>query len=176
MHPRSSLALTLSIVALTALMVVGCAPAATPALPALAPNPQTGVATAKPGTSDAVLKPTATPSNTPTATVTMTPTASLAEQIEAAWGASDWPQVILLLKRGSPVDNDKLYAAYYNYCQQLLASGNRGAAAVQCQNALDAKPDGAEARQAILALTPTATRPPPTATRPARPQPARSPL
>jgi hypothetical protein len=97
--------------------------------------------------------PTATAA--PSATSTVAP--SLAELIDAAWAAGDWPQVIILLKRADPVDSNKLYAAYFNYGQALLAKGDKPGASIQFQNALRLNADGAEARQAILALTPSPT-------------------
>jgi tetratricopeptide (TPR) repeat protein len=91
----------------------------------------------------------------PSATSTAAPT--LAELIDAAWAAGDWPQVIALLKRADPVDANKLYSAYFNYGQVLLAKGDKAGAAVQFQSAVDINTSGPEARQAILALTPSPT-------------------
>jgi hypothetical protein len=101
----------------------------------------------------------------PVAVATTAPT--LTELIDAAWGTGDWPRVITLLRSATPTDNDKLYAAYFNYGQALLLKGDKAGAATQFQNAIEVNSSGAEARQAILALTPS-----PTPTRTAVPLPA----
>lgn len=91
------------------------------------------------------------------ATAQPVPATALADQIEAAWGAGDWPQVIVLLKRGTPIDVCKLYAAYFNYGQTLLTKGDKAGAAIQFQSADGQTGCGGEAGQAILALTPSPT-------------------
>ncbi len=102
------------------------------------------------------------PPATPSPTATRPP--SLADQVDAAWNANDWPQVIVLLKRATPVEAGKLYSAYYNYGEVLLRGNDRRGAADQFQYALWAYPDGDEARRALSALTPTPVYVAPTAT------------
>ncbi|MBI5877186.1 MAG: protein kinase [Chloroflexi bacterium] len=122
--------------------------ATTPAVPSLAPT---------------VLPPTttSTPTSTPTRTASEKSAALLVE-VDRVWGR-DWPQVIGLLSQAYQTDasnleiRDKLYVAYYNYGQALLSQGALNEAVQQFQKALGMKPDGIEARQALLALTPTST-------------------
>ena len=88
----------------------------------------------------------------------------LAESLHEPWAAEDWEQVIDLLKLILAInpDNDamieKLYAAYVNYGQQLVAEGNLEQARIQFNRALEVKPDGGEAIAELSALpgeTPT---------------------
>jgi len=137
--------------------IAPAAPAIQPTETGIRPSTVTASAPAVPdlATSPTALATTATSSFTPTPSATSGP--SLAEQVDAAWGAGDWPQVVILLRRANPVDTCKLYSAYYNYGQALLTSGNKANAATQFQNATAQTGCGGEAAQAILALTPSPT-------------------
>lgn len=105
--------------------------------------------------------PTAPP---PTARPTKTPTAdekgaTLWYKVDLAWG-NDWPQVLNLLiqlealQGRTPKVAEKLYAAHVNYGQLLLQSGYRVEAEGEFNNALAVNPDGGEAKQELLSLTP----------------------
>src|ERR1700694_4005767 len=95
------------------------------------------------------------PRPTPPAPPTQTPTPSnteraqaLISQIDDPWARGDWPSVIDLLTQARTLDPsntsaaDKLYVAYFNYGQSLLAQGKKDEAGQQFQNALAVKPDG----------------------------------
>jgi hypothetical protein len=149
-------------------------------------TPTTTVVSAPSSTPAALSSPTFTPSptmapipsatptraSTPTA-VPRTPTpaktesaATLLQQVDEPWGKGDWLRVIVLLTQARTLEPtnqivaDKLYVAYYNYGQTLFEQGKKTEAAQQFQNALVIKADGAEAKQALLNLTPAPTRPP----------------
>lgn len=115
--------------------------------------------------------PTATDTPVPTVTPIYTPSASeraavLLADVDAPWSRGDWPQVIELLKQALNLDSSnqdvkqKLYVAYYNLGRSLLAQGRKAEAIVQFQSALQVNPNGAEAQQELLNLTPTPTKAP----------------
>ena len=107
----------------------------------------------------APLDPLMMPGNPPPTYDARDPNALCAD-LNSAWD-NDWPRVIDFLTQARGIDPtnqavaDKLYAAYYNYGQSLTQQGNRAAAVTQFQNALSVNPNGDEARQALLNLTPT---------------------
>lgn len=100
---------------------------------------------------------------------TVTPIAltQMEESLAAAWKASDWRQVISLIRQMRAVDprydelTEKLYAAHVNYGYQLLRWGDTGGAAAQFDLALGVKADGPEAlaglHRAMATPTPTLT-------------------
>ncbi|MBC7235167.1 MAG: hypothetical protein H5T69_04955 [Chloroflexi bacterium] len=100
------------------------------------------------------------PSGPPTAPDT-TPESitQLKADLDAAWEAQDWPQVLVVLPKllnYSPDDAellDKLYAARVNYGYQLLSQGQEQQAATQFLLALEIKPNGAEALDALQKLS-----------------------
>jgi hypothetical protein len=177
MSSRSSRLLALSIIALMLLFLAACGTAATPAANPLQNAQSTGAAQIATLTTQQTASPVpATATRTPTPTITPTAAPSLDDQIAGAWEAGDWRAVLEFLKQKKPVDPEKFYAAYYNYCQQLLKQGKTADAIQACQFALSYNPTGAEARAALIALTPTPTKSPPTATRPPAPTPTSTPV
>ncbi|MBI5877187.1 MAG: protein kinase [Chloroflexi bacterium] len=103
----------------------------------------------------------------PGAEPTPAPTRSPAEQVadlltrvDAAWDR-DWPEAIRLLEQANTIDQsntlivEKLYAAHYNFGQNLVVQGRPGDAIQQYQAALAVKPGGVEAAQALAGLSPT---------------------
>jgi len=116
---------------------------------------------------------TAVPTATAPARPTTAPTASLAaslDQVDRAWATQDWSTAIkalVVLHRSAP-DNadytDKLYAAYINSADTLVATGDKTQALSQLSRATDLEPDRQEARDRELALTPTPAAPPATPT------------
>jgi hypothetical protein len=102
--------------------------------------------------------------NLPLVTDTPTPLnrdLQLWAQVDEAWN-NDWPRVVGALRELEAIEGrtprwvDKTYAAYYNYGEQLLSQGLTLEAAGTFSNALEIRPDGVEARQALLTLTPQA--------------------
>jgi hypothetical protein len=95
-------------------------------------------------------------------------TDALVQQLDRAWAAEDWPSVISALSdlRALEPDNseykDKLYAAYVNWADQLLASGDKNGAAIQLGSAVQTDPSRSDGEARLLALTPTPV--PPTST------------
>lgn len=130
------------------------APASTPSL--ITPITSTP-ATARPS-------PTATPIP-PRPSPTPDPMVVLLQQVDVAWGRSDWPRVIELLAQARQLDPrretiaDTLYVAYYNYGQALLKQDKKAEAVRQFENALAVKANGAEAQQALLDLKPSPPAP-----------------
>jgi hypothetical protein len=125
--------------------------------------------------------PTAEPTATPVPTSTLIPTstpvptatpseADLEEAVDTAWNRGDWPQVeasLESLRRVAPDAlnfDDKLYAAHLNAGNDLLAAGEREAAASEFAKAAGIDPSRDEATASLRALTPTPTRAPATAT------------
>ena len=108
---------------------------------------------------------------TPGVTVTPESLAQLEGMLATAWDAREWEQVIGLIEQILALNpdyegmNEKLYAAYVNYGDQLLGEGNPAGATAQFNQALGVKPDGAEALvglQRASAWAPTPTTAPPT--------------
>jgi tetratricopeptide (TPR) repeat protein len=107
----------------------------------------------------------ATPGTTPEATPASLP--ELNEALAIAVASRDWEQVIDIINQILAIDPyyddmlDKLYAAHVNYGYQLLGEGDTDGAAMQFNRALEAKPDGEEAKaglqQASVTPTPTLT-------------------
>jgi hypothetical protein len=87
--------------------------------------------------------------------------AQLWGEVDDAWNV-DWTRVVNALRELEVIEGrtprwvDKTYAAYYNYGQLMLSKGLRLEAAGSFSNALQVRPDGEEARRALLALTPVA--------------------
>ena len=87
--------------------------------------------------------------------------AQLWAQVDESWNG-DWTRVVGALQQIEAIEGrtprwvDKTYAAYYNYGELLLSRGLKLEAAGSFSNALQVKPDGIEARQALVALTPAA--------------------
>lgn len=148
-------------------------------------DPRIPTATAAPVTVTPIPA-TATPVP-PTSTATPVPDQSirisaLAEELNRAWSAQDWSSAIKVLtdlRALTPEDTDqkdKLYAAHINRADQLLASGDRGQAASQLNQAVRLDPTRGEATSRQQALTPAPV--PPTSTlapKPAAPPPTSSP-
>jgi hypothetical protein len=94
---------------------------------------------------------------TPTPTLTATPTSleDLANQLDAAWNAANWPQAILLIEaiiRISPTYDDiqsKYYFAYVNWGYQLLTNGDCLGSQAKFRRALELRPDGQEAQAGL---------------------------
>jgi hypothetical protein len=88
-------------------------------------------------------------------------------KLDGQWTADDWDGVIAslqFLQNVAPDEldyTDKLYVAYFNAGISLLAEGDTAGAAVDFSRAEGTDPSRGEAREEILALTPT---PIPTAT------------
>ncbi|MBI5877184.1 MAG: serine/threonine protein kinase [Chloroflexi bacterium] len=131
------------------------------AIEAIVPPPL--VATSAPSTTSTQLMPTATAKPLATSTATQTDQRRVAElmaKVDLVWG-KDWAQTVDLLKQARTVDptdatiNDQLYAAMYNYGQFYLNAGKVAEAITWFEFAASFKPDGTEARQALLSLTPT---------------------
>jgi len=110
---------------------------------------------------------------TPTPAATLTAEQQLAQQLDAAWAAQDWPQAIRLIEQIRALNPnaaglvDKLYTAHVNQGQALEAAGKREEAKTEFLVALTIKQDGAEAlaglqRLAGAPVVPTVT-PGPTA-------------
>ena len=107
-----------------------------------------------------------TPTSVPTAAPTATPSvddlwlATLGE-VDSTW-SRDWPATISVLEpfvAAHPdfaAAQDKLYAARLFYADQLLSNGEADAAAAQLAAADALLPQRPEARQTLVALTPTA--------------------
>jgi hypothetical protein len=147
-------------VVLLACAALSAACAATPATPT--PTPRILVVTATP----APVAATATvPASPPPPVATPTPDlAALRHDLDVAWARGDSPEVIRLLEeltvnvpdaREYAEFRDKLYAAHYNYGEQLLAEGDRAGAVRQFEAAQDVDGMRGEAFSALLALTPT---------------------
>ncbi len=89
---------------------------------------------------------------TPGVTVTATGVAEMEEALDAAWDSKDWKLAIDLVEQILALEPDradmteKLYAAYVNYGDQLLAEGDPDEAKAQFKQALEIKPDGPEAQ------------------------------
>ncbi len=105
----------------------------------------------------------AQPSPPPTATADV---GSPVDQLDAPWGAEDWPTVINLIQEirqqnpNTPQMTEKLYAARVNYGVQLAGLGETAAAAEQFEQALAINPNGVEAEaglQSLLSPAVTAT-------------------
>jgi hypothetical protein len=101
---------------------------------------------------------TAGPARTPVPT-----TAQLLSQLDAAWGQGRWSDVQTLLDRIEAIDHavldftDKRYAAHVLAGQDLLAKGNKAAAAAEFSKAQNVDPERGEGKAALIALTPTPT-------------------
>lgn len=112
--------------------------------------------TAAPAPGSTSPPPVVIPTKTPTAAEKG---ASLWYKVDLAWG-SDWPQVLSILiqlealQGRTPKVAEKLYAAHVNYAETLLRNGYRLEAAGEFNNALEVNPDGGEAKQELLSLTP----------------------
>ncbi len=118
-------------------------------------------------------EPVTPPVDTPPASATPTPApsptpdvTSLLAQLDDAWAAEDWPEVIRLIqeiRQLAPNEAgmmEKLYAARVNYGYQLIILGEPGLAAEQFDQALTILPGGIEAEEGLQSLF----APPPTAT------------
>src|SRR5947209_3258494 len=135
---RPSRCLALAGAVLLAGLLAACGPTAQ-SVPQQAPPAPVGVQTilfqGTPAKS-APSAPTAVSTPTPAATAMLTAqqasecVAQAMQQVDAAWD-KDWSKVIEALVRASGCDSnnqdlkDKLYAAYFNYGQQLAAQGKR---------------------------------------------------
>ena len=109
------------------------------------------------------------------ATATPTLLQQLAQQLDAAWNAQDWPLAITLVERMIALDPNyddiqaKHYFAYVNWGYQLLTNGQCVDAQAKFRRALELRPNGEEALAGLdlaarYCVTPT---PGPTATPPA---------
>jgi hypothetical protein len=108
------------------------------------------------------------PSVTPTPTATQRPTINTAnpeqlrDMLHKSWIIFDWPAAISTLEALLKVDPEnseyraKLYAAHISYGQMLVTSGQNERAATEFLAASNVYPDGIEARQWLVVLTPTA--------------------
>lgn len=94
--------------------------------------------------------PTVTPAATPADQL-----AALMQQMEAAWNATNWPEVLLLLDQISAIDPnydnipERRYLAYVNYGYQLLTEGRCTESLAAFRTAHDLRPDGQEALQGL---------------------------
>lgn len=110
------------------------------------------------------------------ATTTPTPTLTVEEQLERdldkAWEAGNWEEVIGLIEQILALNPDradmteKLYSAHVNYGYSLAAEGQLDEAKEEFSNALAIKPEGEEAIAGLQMLsigtpTPTPTPTPP---------------
>jgi LysM repeat protein len=113
---------------------------------------------------------TPTPASaTPMPTATLTADQLLAQQLDAAWTSSNWPQAISLIGQILALNptadgmTQKLYAAHVNYGRALAAAGRLEDAKTEFSTALTINPNGAEAMDELLKLSgetpvlPTAT-------------------
>jgi hypothetical protein len=152
--------------------VAGVAASRTPPTQTTTPTPPAASATASPGP--------------PTPTLTADQEwEQLAGQLDRWWG-SDWAQVVTQLRgyrarnAGHAASGEKLYSALVNHGDQLMQAGSSAEAARQWEEAAALWPEGPEARERLVALTPAPTRP--TAAPPPKPvptadvPPARTPL
>jgi hypothetical protein len=129
---------------------------------------------------------TSTPAPTPRSAPTAAPTVddlwrAVLVQIDPTW-SRDWPKTIGLLNAflaaqpGFAPGQDKLYAARLFYADELLAAGDVDAALEQLDAANTLLPQRPEAKQTLVALTPTATAtattPPPVFVPPPQTKPA----
>jgi serine/threonine-protein kinase len=143
-----------------------------PVAPATA-NPALTVAAAPATLVQAATAATATPAATPTAapTLTIAPTATptvddlwqvALAQLEPTW-SHDWPGSIAVLRAflaahpGFAAGQEKLYAAYLFYADELLATGDVDGAIQQLEASTALLPDRVEAKQTLVALTPVPT-------------------
>jgi hypothetical protein len=94
----------------------------------------------------------------------------LVSTFEDAWAKRDWPRVHSVLDQlelvaPSAVDvKDKRYVAHFFAAQELVERGDRANAAKEFDLAMQIDPSRGEARDALVALTPTPTPVPPTET------------
>lgn len=92
------------------------------------------------------------------------------QQLAKDWAASDWPAAIRDIEQIMAIDpsyddvHTKLYAAYVNYGNALLAQGDKQGAIREYKAALSVNPNGAAALQALRKLEPSPVTPTPTPT------------
>jgi len=104
-----------------------------------------------------------------TAPVTLPPTSSveqqLTQQLDNAWKAEDWPEVLRVLDQIKAVNPnypnlfEKMYAAHVNYGYRLLAANRVEDARAEFNRALAVKPNGGEALQALARINTPAPGP-----------------
>jgi hypothetical protein len=153
-------------------------------------SPRAAIPSTAAPTSTTVSTPTPAPSATtaPTATPTVDDLwRAVLVQIDPTW-SRDWPKTIGLLSAfvaaepGFSPGQDKLYAARLFYADELLAAGNLDGAIEQLDAANTLLPQRPEAKQTLVALTPTPTAAPPPVvvpppqTKPVAPRPPPPPL
>lgn len=102
-----------------------------------------------------------------------TPTPGAAEflaLVDSAWPKGDWPAAVAALESLQKVApdavdfKDKLYVAQYSWGKSLLETGDKAGAASHFFQAYEIDRSRSEAWDELLALTPTPTPRPPTAT------------
>ena len=92
------------------------------------------------------------------------------QQLAKDWAAGNWPAAIRDIEQIMAIDpnyddvHTKLYAAYVNYGNALLAQGDKQGAIREYKAALSVNPNGAEALQALRRLEPSPVTPTPTPT------------
>ncbi|MBC7237066.1 MAG: LysM peptidoglycan-binding domain-containing protein [Chloroflexi bacterium] len=100
----------------------------------------------------------------------LAPIDDLAQQLEAAWNAQDWPQVLLLIEQIMAIDpnydeiQDKKYFAHVNYGYQLMTEGRCTESLDQFRKALEVRPNGQEATAGLDLLVLYCGTPPPALT------------
>ena len=128
--------------AMDAVGVAGRATSPSAPVPALVRLPAPGLA----------LRPQVGETATPTPTLTQEERlAQLEQQLDDAWNAQDWPEVLRLIDQIIAIDpnydqiQDRKYHAHVSYGYQLMTERRCSEAFVQFQAALTLRPDGEEA-------------------------------
>jgi tetratricopeptide (TPR) repeat protein len=84
--------------------------------------------------------------------------AQILKDLDAVWAKEDWGKAASMLSEAKTLDptnatvNAKCYAAYYNFGRDLRKAGNVPDAIGMMQKALEFRPDGGEAKQALAEM------------------------